>query len=73
MKNRFPTLNDALEAEDLVAHWPPGVNISYGETVSLASQGKFISVYRDEQGIYERPVHYATKMVDGVIDRLRAE
>jgi hypothetical protein len=71
--NRFGTLNDALDAEGLVALWPLGVNINYGETVSLASQGRFISVYRDENGFYERPVHYATKMVDGVIDRRRAE
>jgi len=71
--NRFPTLNDALEAEGLVALWPLGVNIGYRETVQLASQGKFISVYRDELGSYERPVHYATKAPDGVINRSRVE
>jgi hypothetical protein len=70
-RNRFDTLNDALGAEDLIDLWPLGVNIGYLETVSVASRGRYISVYRDEIGSYERPVHYATKMVDGVIDRRR--
>jgi len=61
-KNWFPTLNDALESEGLVELWPLGTNIQYGETVQLASGGRWISVYRDERGMYERPVHYPTKM-----------
>jgi len=58
----FNTLNDALEAEGLVDFWPIGLNISYDQTVQFASNGKWISVFRDETGRYERPIHYATKM-----------
>lgn len=64
MKNWFPTLNEALEAEGLVAHWPLGKNLNYGDTFSFASGGRYISVFRDDRGMYERPVHYATKMAD---------
>lgn len=63
-QNWFPTLNAALDAEGLVDRWPVGVNINYGETVNIVSGGKFITVYRDEGGRYERPVHYATKAED---------
>jgi len=63
-KNWFPTLNDALEAEGLIDLWPLGKNLQYGETAQFASGGRWISVYRDERGMYERPVHYATKMAD---------
>lgn len=61
-RNWFPTLNDALDSEGLMELWPLGRNIRYGETVGLASGGRWISVYRDETGRYERPIHYATKM-----------
>lgn len=61
-QNWFPTLNAALEAEGLVSHWPLGKNIGYGETADTVAQGRFITVYRDERGMYERPVHYATQM-----------
>lgn len=60
----FLTLNDALESEGMVDLWPLGVNVNYGQTVSLASGGRWIAVYRDSDGRYERPVHYATKMAD---------
>lgn len=63
-RNWFPTLNDALEAEGLVDHWPMGLNINYGETADCVRAGKFITVYRDDAGRYERPVHYATKRED---------
>lgn len=62
MRNWFPTLNCALSAEGLVLLWPVGVNINYGQTVSLSAGGRWISIYRDDQGRYERPVHYATKV-----------
>jgi len=63
-QNWFPTLNDALEAEGLVNVWPLGLNINYGQTVNFTVDdgtryGHYVSVYRDEQGRYERPVHYA--------------
>lgn len=63
--NFFPTLNAALESEGLLDTWeitfPP---IGYGQTYSYTYQdgsrhGRFISVYRTEGGLYERPVHYA--------------
>ena len=64
MKNFFPTLNDALESENLLHTWestrPP---IQYGQIVSYTypdgtKYGHFISIYRNESGQYERPVHY---------------
>ena len=61
-QNWFPTLNAALEAEGLVELWPLGKNINYGETATATASGKYISVYRDERGMYERPIHYATQM-----------
>jgi hypothetical protein len=64
MQNWFPTLNAALEAEDLVHHWPVGKNIGYGETVSFASRGRWITVYRETNGRYERPISYQTQMED---------
>ena len=63
-RNYFSTLADALEAENLNGHWPLGVNINYGQTIGLAANGRWISVYRDDSGRYERPVHYATQMPD---------
>ena len=64
----FNTLNEALAAEstktrDLIAEWPLGRNINYGDTVALVgNSGKlFISVYRDRDGLYERPIHYSTR------------
>jgi hypothetical protein len=59
-RNWFNTLNEALESENLIEYWPLGLNIQYEQTVSFASNGKWISVYRDNSGRYERPIHYAT-------------
>lgn len=64
MQNWFPTLNDALDSEALTEMWPLGVNIEYGQTIGLASCGRWISVYRDSAGRYERPIHYVTQMAD---------
>jgi hypothetical protein len=64
-RNWFPTLNDALEAEALLAAWdctwPP---INYGEVRTWtwddgSRYGRLISIYRNERGLYERPTHYA--------------
>lgn len=63
MQNWFPTLNAALESEGLLETWdctrPP---IAYGDTARYVVErnGRFhqVSIYRDEQGRYERPVHY---------------
>jgi hypothetical protein len=62
----FKTLNEALESETLIEYWdctnPP---ISYGETRSWSNpydhdskHGKYISIYRSESGMYERPIQY---------------
>lgn len=63
-QNFFPTLNEALDSEGLVDFWVLGSNINYGETVQhLVDMGDhihLISVYRDDKGRYERPVHYST-------------
>ena len=65
MQNWFPTLNAALESEGLLHTWeftnPP---INYNETRSWCFDdgtrfGHFISIYRNESGLYERPVHYS--------------
>ena len=60
-QNFFPTLNESLESEGLVEQWPLGSNINYGDTVRHIVDNTLISVYRDERGMYERPIHYSTK------------
>jgi len=62
-QNYFQTLNAALESEGLVELWPTGININYGESTRVDAEdgskyGRLISVYRREDGLYERPVHY---------------
>ncbi len=64
MKNYFNTLNDALDSENLIECWPITASVPYGATVGLAYAGRWLSIYRDESGRYERPVHYATLMAD---------
>ena len=64
MQNWFETLNAALDSENLTALWPVGTYMNYGQTIGMAREGKWLSIYRDEQGRYERPVHYATQMAD---------
>jgi hypothetical protein len=57
--NWFETLNAALESENLVDIWPLGLNISYGENVRLnTDDGRHVSVFRENDGRYERPIHY---------------
>jgi hypothetical protein len=58
-QNWFETLNAALESEGLVDQWPLGTNISYGQTVRVETDTRLISVTRENDGRYERPVHYA--------------
>lgn len=64
-QNFFETLNAALDAEGLVDSWnPTNAPIQYGETRQWSwddgtRHGRWVSVYRDEQGRYERPVHYS--------------
>jgi hypothetical protein len=35
----FPTLNAALDSENLTHLWPLGANVNYGETIGLAAAG----------------------------------
>ena len=65
MQNWFETLNDALDSEGLVESWEPTwAPIGYGETKQYrfddgTKYGHLVSIYRDERGLYERPVHYS--------------
>ena len=60
--NYFNTLAEALESEGLNLLVHGGIN--YGETYSATiddgtKYGHYVSIYRDERGLYERPIHYA--------------
>ena len=65
MQNFFKTLNAALEAESLLQTWDPcWASMSYGETRQYdvddgTRHGHHVSIYRAEDGRYERPVHYS--------------
>lgn len=61
--NWFDTLNQALDSEGLIESWNFNGGIGYGEAFSYIYQdgskyGRFISIYRNELGRYERPVTY---------------
>jgi hypothetical protein len=61
-QNWFPTLNQALESENLVDYWPLVSTINYSQTVrhtvELDRGYMLISVTRENNGMYERPIHY---------------
>lgn len=65
MKNWFNTLAEALRSENLEDTWQIYFNpISYNETYTYTfddgtKYGHYVSIYRDNRGMYERPVHYA--------------
>ncbi len=61
-QNWFDTLHDALDAEG-VAHLWDGTPLAYGESVRRhvddgSRYGRVISVYRNENGRYERAISY---------------
>jgi hypothetical protein len=61
-QNWFETLNASLESENLVEFWPLGLNISYGQHVRFTTDcGRHISVFRENDGRYERPIHYRVR------------
>lgn len=62
------TLNEALEAggSNLVGKWPLGVNIGYDQTARIVSNGTFITVYRDNRGMYETAISYQSRCEDFV-------
>lgn len=63
--NYFNTLNESLESEGLLELTPLITGgIQRGETYQFTIDdgtrwGHFVSIYRDERGMYERPVHYS--------------
>lgn len=63
-QNWFPTLNDALISEFLLHTWDPiNPSIPYNHTYKydfedIDGKIKHISIYRNENGLYERPIHY---------------
>lgn len=67
-RNWFGTLVEALESEGLLDLWhkrfPFGEQaVRYNETVSATLEdgtryGRYVSIYRNERGMYERPIHY---------------
>ena len=66
LQNWFNTLNAALESENLLDAWDSiGFRpINYNQTFSWtwddgSRYGHYISIYRDTDLGYERPVHYA--------------
>ena len=63
-QNRFDTLNQALVAEDILESWDMSYSpIPYGGQFSYTYQdgtkyGHYVSIYRNLEGMYERPIHY---------------
>lgn len=62
-QNWFATLNEALESESLVDFWPFGKSMEYGENFRFTADngskhGLLISIFRETNGMYERPIHY---------------
>ena len=63
-QNWFNTLNEALISEGLLNTWRIDFSpINYGENFSYTHDdgtkyGRLISIYRETNGLYERPVHY---------------
>ena len=69
MMNWFNTLNEALESESLLHTWDCTHSpMEYGSSVTYTFQdgtryGHLITLYRDERGMYERPVHYGRQIM----------
>lgn len=65
MKNWFNTLNEALDAENLLDTWQshfPAMNYDCNFHYfhdDGSKYGRRISIYRNEKGMYERPIHYS--------------
>lgn len=63
-QNWFNTLNESLQSEGLLESWEcTWQPILYGQTMSYTwdngtKHGHYVSIYRDNNGRYERPVHY---------------
>lgn len=62
MQNWFNTLSESLESENISHMWDMRP-IAYDQTLSLTyddgtKYGHYVSIYRDSNGRYERPIHY---------------
>lgn len=58
-QNWFQTLNEALMAEGLLDAWDITFGgISYGQNFRWQHDGEHISIFRENDGRYERPIHY---------------
>lgn len=60
-QNWFETLSQSLEAENIQG-WSMITTIHYGETAREFINGECVVIYRNEKGMYERPVHYKSQM-----------
>jgi hypothetical protein len=61
-QNWFDTLHQALESEKLTGLCPVGVNVGHGEHVLYTTHtGIHVTLYRDEDGRYERPLKFSVK------------
>jgi len=65
-QNWFNTLSEALDSEGLLDTWDGIVMeaIAYGENRRYHVEdgtryGRAVSIYRESNGMYERPVHYS--------------
>lgn len=47
-----------------LAVWPLGLNLNYNQTARLVSNGLFVSVCRDNLGMYETAISYASQCED---------
>jgi hypothetical protein len=62
-QNKFLTLSEALDSENISHMWNERP-LSYEQTIGLTyddgtKYGHYVSIYRDERGLYERPIHYS--------------
>ncbi len=62
-QNKFSTLSEALDSENISHMWNERP-LSYNQTIGLTyddgtKYGHYVSIYRDERGLYERPIHYS--------------
>lgn len=53
------TINQALQAGNVdLGCWPVGENLGYNQTARLVHNGLFVSVCRDDRGMYETAISY---------------
>lgn len=63
--NWHDSLNQALEAGNIdLAVWPLGLNLNYNQTARIVSNGLFVSVCRDNKGLYETAISYTSQCED---------